>query len=131
MQCDNDCSGLGSNYLLAAVGCVCLMQLRELVPSAGAVKGPDGADMKRPKHVVLSDTIALLKALKDKVGSIHLLMIANLKQQLLSSVSSSSKDQYCILLLSVCLVCCLGSCHFMLRTTSRVGAAALYRGAAI
>jgi hypothetical protein len=31
------------------------------------VKGPDGGDTKRPKHVVLSDTIALLKALKDKV----------------------------------------------------------------
>jgi hypothetical protein len=45
-----------------------LLQLRELVPSAGAVKGPDGGDTKRPKHVVLSDTIALLKALKDKVN---------------------------------------------------------------
>uniref|UniRef100_A0A383VKF3 BHLH domain-containing protein n=1 Tax=Tetradesmus obliquus TaxID=3088 RepID=A0A383VKF3_TETOB len=41
-------------------------ELRELVPSAGAVRGPDGSDMKRPKHVVLSDTITLLKALRDK-----------------------------------------------------------------
>lgn len=48
--------------------CSCLPQLRDLVPSAGAVRGPDGSDMKRPKHVVLSDTITLLKALRDKVG---------------------------------------------------------------
>lgn len=41
-------------------------ELRDLVPSAGAVRGPDGSDMKRPKHVVLSDTITLLKALRDK-----------------------------------------------------------------
>lgn len=42
-------------------------ELRELVPSAATLKGPDGADMKRPKHVVLSDTISLLKHLQDKV----------------------------------------------------------------
>ncbi len=45
-----------------------LLQLRELVTSTGTMKGPDGADMKRPKHVVLSDTINLLKNLKERVG---------------------------------------------------------------
>lgn len=42
-------------------------ELRELVPSAATLKGPDGGDMKRPKHVVLSDTISLLKRLQEKV----------------------------------------------------------------
>eukprot|EP00878_Enallax_costatus_P001639 GHUV01001791.1.p1 GENE.GHUV01001791.1~~GHUV01001791.1.p1 ORF type:complete len:387 (+),score=123.59 GHUV01001791.1:106-1266(+) len=41
-------------------------ELRELVPSAATMKGPDGGDMKRPKHVVLSDTISLLKHLQQK-----------------------------------------------------------------
>jgi hypothetical protein len=31
------------------------------------MKGPDGGDTKRPKHVVLSDTISLLRQLKQKV----------------------------------------------------------------
>lgn len=44
-----------------------LLQLRDLVPPSAAVKGPDGGDAKRPKHVVLSDTIALLRHLKEKV----------------------------------------------------------------
>lgn len=47
--------------------CLLLLQLRDLVPPSASVKGPDGADAKRPKHVVLSDTIALLRHLKEKV----------------------------------------------------------------
>jgi hypothetical protein len=43
------------------------LQLRDLVPPSAAVKSPDGGDAKRPKHVVLSDTIALLRHLKEKV----------------------------------------------------------------
>lgn len=47
-------------------------ELRELVPSAATMKGPDGADMKRPKHVVLSDTISLLKSLQHKARAVFL-----------------------------------------------------------
>lgn len=47
--------------------CHSSVQLRELVPPSTSVKSPDGGDVKRPKHVVLSDTIALLRLLKDKV----------------------------------------------------------------
>lgn len=50
------------SVLLSAV-----LQLRDLVPPSASVKGPDGGDIKRPKHVVLSDTIALLRHLKEKV----------------------------------------------------------------
>eukprot|EP00775_Hariotina_reticulata_P005994 gene5994-6232_t len=41
-------------------------ELRDLVPASAAMKGPDGSDMKRPKHVVLSDTISLLRHMKDR-----------------------------------------------------------------
>lgn len=47
------------------------LQLRELVPSSAAMKGPDGSDMKRPKHVVLSDTISLLRHLQERVRPQH------------------------------------------------------------
>jgi hypothetical protein len=43
-------------------------QLRDLVPSQGALRGPDGSEMKRPKHVVLSDTIRLLKRMQEQVS---------------------------------------------------------------
>ncbi len=44
------------------------MQLRELVPAHPHSAAPqEGADSKRPKHVVLSDTIALVKELQGKV----------------------------------------------------------------
>lgn len=44
------------------------MQLRDLVPPSAANNAQqDGFDNKRPKHVVLSDTIALVKELQDKV----------------------------------------------------------------
>lgn len=44
------------------------LQLRELVPgNANSTAAHEGADSKRPKHVVLSDTIALVKELQGKV----------------------------------------------------------------
>lgn len=52
---------------VTAVDDLSVLQLRELVPPSASVKGPDGGDIKRPKHVVLSDTIALLRHLKEKV----------------------------------------------------------------
>jgi hypothetical protein len=39
------------------------------------MKGPDGSDMKRPKHVVLSDTISLLRHMKDRVREQHTAMM--------------------------------------------------------
>jgi hypothetical protein len=59
------------------------MQLRELVPAhPHSAATQEGADSKRPKHVVLSDTIALVKELQGKVhtlphtkGSIHSLVM--------------------------------------------------------
>lgn len=44
-------------------------ELRKLVPSGATLQGPDGVDLKRPKHVVLSDTISLVKRLQEKVSS--------------------------------------------------------------
>lgn len=46
-----------------------VLQLRDLVPPSSSANNPqqDGMDNKRPKHVVLSDTIALIKDLQDKV----------------------------------------------------------------
>ena len=45
-----------------------MLQLRDLVPpSATSTAQQEGFDNKRPKHVVLSDTIALVKELQDKV----------------------------------------------------------------
>lgn len=46
-----------------------LLQLRDLVPAQPLTSQQDGLDNKRPKHVVLSDTIALVKELQDKVCS--------------------------------------------------------------
>ena len=46
-----------------------LLQLRDLVPPQPLNSQQEGLDNKRPKHVVLSDTIALVKELQDKVGS--------------------------------------------------------------
>lgn len=44
------------------------LQLRDLVPPSAANNSQqEGLDNKRPKHVVLSDTIALVKDLQDKV----------------------------------------------------------------
>ncbi len=44
------------------------MQLRDLVPPQSSMISPaDKDDSKRPKHVVLSDTIALVKELQVKV----------------------------------------------------------------
>ena len=46
------------------------LQLRDLVPPSAANNSQqEGLDNKRPKHVVLSDTIALVKNLQDKVCS--------------------------------------------------------------
>lgn len=46
-----------------------VLQLRDLVPPSSSANNSqqDGLDNKRPKHVVLSDTIALVKDLQDKV----------------------------------------------------------------
>ena len=44
-----------------------LLQLRDLVPPQPLTSQQEGLDNKRPKHVVLSDTIALVKELQDKV----------------------------------------------------------------
>lgn len=46
-----------------------VLQLRDLVPPSSPANSSqqDGLDNKRPKHVVLSDTIALVKELQDKV----------------------------------------------------------------
>lgn len=45
------------------------LQLRDLVPPSSSANNSqqDGLDNKRPKHVVLSDTIMLVKELQDKV----------------------------------------------------------------
>ena len=47
---------------------VVVLQLRDLVPPSYCNNSQqDGLDNKRPKHVVLSDTIVLVKDLQDKV----------------------------------------------------------------
>ena len=44
------------------------MQLRDLVPpQSPVILSADKDESKRPKHVVLSDTIALVKELRVKV----------------------------------------------------------------
>lgn len=46
-----------------------LLQLRDMVPPQSANSAAqDGTDSKRPKHVVLSDTIQLIRDLQDKVS---------------------------------------------------------------
>ncbi len=51
------------------------MQLRELVPpQSGVMTAADKDESKRPKHVVLSDTIALVKELQIKVLKVLLCM---------------------------------------------------------
>eukprot|EP00879_Flechtneria_rotunda_P025524 GHRR01027125.1.p1 GENE.GHRR01027125.1~~GHRR01027125.1.p1 ORF type:complete len:302 (+),score=54.28 GHRR01027125.1:221-1126(+) len=62
-------------------------ELRDLVPPASAVKGPDGSDLKRPKHVVLSDTISLLRTLREKVQRDEE-ELRQLKQQLANSAGN-------------------------------------------
>ena len=46
---------------------VLALQLRELVPARGKDAAAEGADSKRPKHTVLSDTITLLKDQRSQV----------------------------------------------------------------
>lgn len=46
---------------------VLLLQLRDLVPPQPLSSQQEGLENKRPKHVVLSDTIALVRDLQDKV----------------------------------------------------------------
>lgn len=48
------------------------LQLRDLVPSANPAAAVND-DAKRPKHVVLSDTIALVKNLVGKVSTVRFL----------------------------------------------------------
>jgi hypothetical protein len=49
--------------------------------------------MKRPKHVVLSDTIALLKALKDKVSQAHTMVYTSSSRS--SGMSSAGANTSC------------------------------------
>lgn len=42
-------------------------ELRDLVPPQKNAPKTDASDARRPKHVVLSDTVALLKSLQDKL----------------------------------------------------------------
>lgn len=51
---------------------MCPRQLRDLVPPQSANSAAqDGTDSKRPKHVVLSDAIQLIRDLQQKVLAAH------------------------------------------------------------
>eukprot|EP00878_Enallax_costatus_P012540 GHUV01013098.1.p1 GENE.GHUV01013098.1~~GHUV01013098.1.p1 ORF type:complete len:481 (+),score=152.21 GHUV01013098.1:1302-2744(+) len=68
-------------------------ELSDIVPPADPKYGNDSSSVRRPKHVVLSDTINLLKAMQAKL-QLEEAEICTLKQQAAAVVAMAASQQH-------------------------------------